>query len=200
MIATRFLCSVISTTSTASCQCSGCAIVIVPYNNKSTSFNVVTPMTATTTLVIQQEQCDSCGYTLDMMTANFKDTAVLTYVGKTAAVAATTTTMQPVGGNTVQCFTFNVKGAGKASVPFYYYQPWNNNMGSQSVVELTVATGASVSGTQNTLTAAQQLALDSFQTINYSLLTTGAKPNTSEGDFIRVITKMLSIMMLIIFY
>ena len=173
IILSILFCSVFSTASTtASCECAGCAVVKVPYNNKSTSFNVGTPITTTTKLVIQQEQCDSCGYVLDMMTTNFKDTAVLSYVGKTAAVTTTTSTsssMVAVGGNTVQCFTFNVKAAGKASVPFYYYQPWQNSLGNQSVVDLTIATDSTggVTTSQNTLTVTQQAALDGFQTINF---------------------------------
>ena len=206
ILSVDLICS--STADGAKCICpdSNCAIVTVPYNNKSSSFNLNINIITGTKVIVQQEECKTCGYTLDFVAANCKDKSYLTYVGKSDG--QTSNQLMAVGGNNLSCFTFNVLKSGTANIPFFYYRPWERALGSRSIVVINIVndTNGKSSVQANVLTDNQILVLDNSQDTSTttqassSRSASGTVPANSGSSFVKVLSKMIFVLLIIIFY
>jgi len=174
------------------CPDANCQVVTVQYNTNSSSFNITMNIVATSKLIVQQQECQSCGYQLDYVTANFKNDTLLKYVDKTASPAVTSSSMV-VGGNVNQCFTFQVLSAGRALIPFDYYQISDKLTSSQkSIVEVNIINDPTVKTViPIALSDTQVLTLNNYQATLTVI--------SADGGYLKTIYKMIFIMLVLFF-
>ena len=186
------------------CECAkddlSCKVYKVGYNISSSSFKLNLKIGEQSKLILQQQECRSCGYKLDLVNDTVSNPSIIKYIGKKQAELKTSDANandQPiVGGNNNICFEFKVLKAGKVLIPFNYYRPWDiENTSNKSAVEVEIIDDSTdkIHLTVNNLTQTELKKLDSYDVSIFG------RPQ-SEGGYLKVVSKMFFILLILFFF